>query len=90
MLTPPTFRSVARMLGELPHDLEARAHARFRALGGDGQRWQKRDVIAMADALTRIEDVCEAGRPRVDRAPIRDVRRALEGAADGSTARRAA
>jgi len=46
MLIPPTFGSVARTLGALAPDLEARAHKRFHAAGGDGQRWRMRDEDA--------------------------------------------
>ena len=34
MLTSPAFSVVARTLGTLPQDLEARVHERFRALAG--------------------------------------------------------
>ena len=86
MLTAPPFRSVASALRQLHPDHEARAHAGFRERGGSSSRWARRDWVAMADAVTRLEDWLELERPRVDRTALRTVRRQLEDADDAADA----
>jgi hypothetical protein len=80
MIGIPAFRTVARALAALPDDLESRVHVYFRSLGGDGARWKPRDWRSMAIALSSLEDWLEAERPRVERAPLRELRRLLEDA----------
>ena len=72
-----TYSAVLRSLDD---DAQVRSDVTrmFKALGGDRDRWARRDKLAMADALTRVEDALEIARPRYDRARIKAVRRALE------------
>lgn len=55
--------------------------ARFKAAGGSADRWGRSDRVAMADALSRVEDLAEL-RARCHwtavRAALRQVRRRLE------------
>lgn len=82
MTQPPTFSQVASVLRSLPDDLESAVHVRFRA-SGSSARWLRPDWLAIADAITRVEDRLELKRPRFDRTAIRDLRRSLEDAAEG-------
>lgn len=52
--------------------------ARFRALGGSPDRWQRRDREAMAEAITRAEDEVEGSRVVGLCDGLRALRRALE------------
>jgi hypothetical protein len=90
MIEAPPFAVVGRVLRQLPEELEARVHVAFRRAGGSTSRWGRRDWSAMAGALTALEDWLEAERPRFDRSPLRDVRRALEVAEDVAEASRRA
>lgn len=52
---------------------------RFKTAGGDLDRWGRRDVEAMADAITRTEDELELRcSTSPARAKLRTLRRALE------------
>lgn len=54
--------------------------ARFRAAGGDLDRWSRHDETTMAEAITRTEDEIELGPPSPRAlANLRAVRRMLEG-----------
>lgn len=67
--------------------------ARFRALGGSSTRWQRRDRLAMAEALTRTEDAEElrqSGRWTAARLALRAIRRRSETELDIGERRRAA
>jgi hypothetical protein len=55
--------------------------ARFRALGGDLNRWNRGDRAVMAEAIIRTEDALEGdarGRMTAQRLTLRDVRLRLE------------
>jgi len=55
---------------------------RFRASGGNRDRWAPRDRLAMADAITHTEDWLELEHPGWgERAALATMRRALEGEA---------
>jgi hypothetical protein len=73
----------AKLLALVPDD-ESRSLAlgRFKDSGGNRDRWAGPDWLAMASALTRVEDLWEMKYPRRDRLPLRDARRALEDATD--------
>lgn len=86
----PSFKTLARLLSTLGDNGESDVHKTFRAHGGNGQRWTRRDHQAMAVALTSFEDWAEVERPRFDRTRIREARRALELAADARADRQAA
>jgi len=86
----PTFRPIAKLLATLGQDFEAHAHQTFRALGGSGSRFGRKDWQHMAMAITSLEDRMEVERPRFDRTRIREARRALELAADARADRQAA
>lgn len=76
-----TARAVLRGLSEAGDDLRAAVLADFAAHGGDRNRWQRRDWMAMADAVTRAEDRLELemrGRVTEARRTLRGVRRKLE------------
>ena len=73
------YRAVVRTLGAARDPVLDR----FAALGGDRDRWQRRDREAMTEALTRTEDEWErdAGRSRdalAARASMQRVRRQVE------------
>lgn len=59
-------------------DIRERVVARFKANGGDVQRWKRPDMEAMCDALVRIEDEMEAGKMTAARMAVRTTRRRLE------------
>ena len=66
-------------------DDEARhvALAHFRAQGGNLDRWQRRDLDLMAEAITAAEDALELrarGAWTAARRELRAIRRELEGA----------
>ena len=72
------YRDVVRVLG----GARASVLGRFRAGGGDPDRWQRRDREAMADSLPRVEDELElsrGSRAAETRVALRTVRRRLEG-----------
>lgn len=50
----------------------------FRARGGDRNRWNVKDMTAMADAITAVEDRIEQTRQDGDRMVLRGLRRSLE------------
>jgi len=69
------YRGVVRELGRARDDVLGR----FRAQGCDADRWERRDRVAMSEALTRVEDALELGHPRwAEREALRGVRRGLE------------
>lgn len=73
----------AHVLG-LVQDDESRSLALevFRRGGGQRDRWTSSDWAAMAEGITRVEDMWELNYPRRDRTPLRNARRALEDATD--------
>lgn len=73
--------SYAHVLG-LVQDDESRSALldEFRRLGGQRDRWATADWVAMAAALTRVEDAWEMGYPRRDRSSLGTARRQLEDA----------
>ena len=73
MLAKEVFRAVGDF-----GDIRERVVARFRANGGDVQRWKRPDLEAMCDALTRVEDSVEGGRMTEARLALRTTRRRLE------------
>jgi hypothetical protein len=76
----PTFRQVVVALAIDPA-IRPEVLATFKANGGNADRWQRRDVLAMADAITRAEDRLELGlRGRLTplRLAFRAIRRRLE------------
>ena len=71
---------VLRVLGE-HGEVKTDVMARFRALGGSLDRWQRRDREAMADAIASAEDRLEfeaRGRITAARVALRALRRQLE------------
>jgi hypothetical protein len=70
-------KEVFRAVGD-HGDLRERLVARFKAAGGDVNRWKRADMEAMCDALVRIEDEMESGKMTVPRMALRTVRRQLE------------
>jgi len=73
MLAKEVFRAVG------DHgDIRERVVARFKAGGGDVQRWKRSDMEAMCDALVRVEDEMEGGRMTTARMAVRTTRRRLE------------
>ena len=74
-----TFQQVLKVIGEL--DCRPAIMARFKARGGDVNRWQLRDLDAMAEALTRTEDELESrhgSKAAAAKAAIGPLRRAIE------------
>lgn len=88
--TPPSLAAVYAALGtdRLP------TLAAARALGCDLDRWRRQDWLALAAAITALEDAVEGGRECASRdarrAELRTVRRALEDAGEVVVRRRAA
>ena len=89
----------ARLLGRPVYaalaDRRVEVVGRFRAAGGDLDRWRARDWALLADELTRLEDALEVVASRAaaalaQRRALRDARRQLEDALDGTPARRRA
>ena len=74
---------VRRVLALLAEAGEAHRRAvldRFKAAGGDLDRWSRRDLVSMADAITRTEDELELRcSTSPARAKLRTLRRSLEG-----------
>lgn len=76
----PTFREVVRALSSDEPSREL-VLVVFKQNGGDRDRWQRRDVEAMASAITTAEDALEIRARGVMTAPrrkLRAVRRRLE------------
>jgi len=73
-------------------DLRAGIMARFKALGGDLDRWSSRDLGAMVYAVTKGEDDAEVRQCKPStRDRLRALRRRLEDAVDrGETSSRRA
>jgi hypothetical protein len=81
--SPKGLVSYAEVVRELGPVRDA-VLGRFRALGGDMNRWQRQDWDVMARALTAAEDKLELEASRsaekmAARSGLRRVRRALEG-----------
>lgn len=84
-------RTVLRELGE-DEPTRAAIMARFKARGGSLDRWHRRDVEIMADAITRTEDSEElrgqSARRVATRERLRAIRRRLENDLDAPTIRK--
>jgi hypothetical protein len=74
------YADVVRVLGR--DETRCQVMERFRASGGNRDRWAASDRLAMASALTQTEDWLELEHPgSVERAALSRIRRALEGEA---------
>ncbi len=74
-------RAVHLALGGAGEAARSSAMAHFRASGGSLDRWQRRDIEIMADAIGHAEDALELktrGRWTPARAGLRSIRRQLE------------
>lgn len=77
----PTVREVLRAIGG-DEPTRALAMKTFKAAGGSIDRWQHRDIEAMAQAITSAEDTEELrvkGRWNATRETLQTIRRRLEG-----------
>ncbi len=74
-----TYAQIQRVIGEW-EDVRKCVMVRFKESGGDLNRWEVRDKIRMADALTFAEDDLELIHPRLNdqRRSMRKIRRKLE------------
>lgn len=77
---PTEARTVLATIGPW-HWSRPRILSRFRASGGNLDRWARSDREAMVDAITVAEDALEVhtkGRDTEERRALRDIRRRLE------------
>ena len=73
---PMGCAAILRSIGSA-EEIRRRVLDAFKAKGGDLDRWQRRDRVAMADAMTATEDAFE-GRRSAALANLRAARRRLE------------